>query len=77
MTSLGAAWGVVVVAAASAWWLATSGVVPGVNEFRGVTWFGPVVLATAAALLTLAVRGVRAALVGLVLLALAIRRSMG
>ena len=68
-TALGVAWGVVVVAAASAWWLATSGVVPGVNEIRGVTWIGPVVLATAAALLTLAARGVRLALVGLVLLA--------
>ena len=68
-TALGAAWGVVVVAAASAWWLATSGVVPGVGEFRGVTWFGPLVLAAAAALLTLAARGVRMALVGLVLLA--------
>jgi hypothetical protein len=68
-TALGAAWGVVVVAAASAWWLATSGVVPGAGEFRGVTWFGPLVLAAAAALLTLAARGIRVALVGLVLLA--------
>ena len=68
-TALGAAWGMVVVAAASAWWLATSGVVPGAGEFRGVTWFGPLVLAAAAAFLTLAARGVRVALVGLVVLA--------
>ena len=68
-TALGAAWGVVVVAAASAWWLATSGIVPGAGEFRDVTWFGPLVLAASASLLTLATRGVRVALVGLVLLA--------
>ncbi len=60
-----AVWGVVVLAAASAVWLPMPGAAP------AAIWAGPLVLGLSAALLTLAARGVRVAVVVLVLAAAA------
>jgi hypothetical protein len=62
---LAAAWGVVVLATVSAPWLPMPGASP------MAIWAGPLVLALSAALLTLAARGVGAAVVALVLVAAA------
>ena len=62
-------WLVVAVAAATAMWLSMRGELPQGDQARLATWMGPLVLAAAAVLLSLAVRGARFAVVGLVLLA--------
>ena len=69
--TLWAPWGAVMVSILSAIWLVASGRAPVLTSVQGIAAvaLGPALLATAAALLTVAVRGVRWALVTLVLLA--------
>ncbi len=66
-----AAWGVAVVSGAAALWLVATGAAPDSGQRVLALAAGPALLAAAALLLTLALRGSRAALVGLVIFAAA------
>ena len=65
-----APWTLAAISAGVAWWLVQSASVPGAAS-SAVAFIGPILFATAALLITLATRGARMALAGLVLLAAA------